>query len=443
VYLDDLARELEALAPRLSTAHLERAGLCVLDALACVYGGRRMPWVAQARAVADAGGEGRSTIWAAGGARRGLADAVFANSVGCHSLLHEDTHAESRVHPGTVVVPAAIGLGEHVGAAGADVLRAVVLGYEAIAQVATTALTADFVARGWRASGVFGPFGAAAAAAFLFGLDRPTTVRALGIAASSAAGVCEWAQAGTTEVYFQPASAARAGIVAVLLARAGASGAASAVEGPFGLRRVFGGATDGPPAVAVTTADLAIDRSFFKAHASCAFTQSAIDAAIELHRRGVDPDAVVEVAVHTSGAAAAYPGCDNADSFDAPISRQMSLQFAVAAALVDGRLEPRRYEGAVEPRLAALAARTRVVVDPGYTRAFPARQDARVELAFSGGGVAAAVSGERVDLPSAGVVDKFRAHAGPELGVEAADEIAGLLGRVDGWNARDLTGLLN
>src|SRR5690606_20697634 len=112
-----------------------------------------------------------------------------------------------------------------------------------------------------------------------------------------------------------------------------------------------------------------------------------------LHRRGIDPDAVEEVVVHTSGAAAAYPGCDNATSFDAPISRQMSLQFAVAAALVDGRLEPRRYEGAVDARLAGLAARTRVVVDPDLDRTFPARNDARVELVPAIGGVVTAVSG--------------------------------------------------
>jgi hypothetical protein len=48
------------------------------------------------------GGEGAR---ASGGLRRGTADAVFVNAVGCHALLYEDTHAESRVHPGTVVVP--------------------------------------------------------------------------------------------------------------------------------------------------------------------------------------------------------------------------------------------------------------------------------------------------------------------------------------------------
>ncbi|RSD10253.1 MmgE/PrpD family protein [Amycolatopsis eburnea] len=442
MYLDELADQLSALASAVTDEHLERAGLCVLDALACVYGGRKMPWVSQARAVADAGGAGESAVWASGGARHGLADAVFANSVGCHSLLYEDTHPESRVHPGTVAVPAALGVGELVGASGADVLRAVVLGYEAMAQVARTALTEDFVARGWRASGVFGPFGAVAAAAYLFELDRATAVHALGIAAGSAAGVCEWAPAGTTEVFFQPASAARGGIVAVLLARAGATGAGSAVEGLFGLRRAFGGTADSVGEPDVTAERPAIDRAFFKAHPSCAFTQHAIDAAVRLHARGIDPGAVTAATIHTSAAAATYPGCDNADSFATPIARQMSLQFGVAAALTDGRLVPSRYEGAVDAPIAALAARTRVVIDPEYDRAYPGRLDARVELALAGGETAVAASAEHVDLPPAGVFHKFRTLAAPALGEQAAGEIARVLCGPGDWAARDLVARL-
>lgn len=437
MHLDDLAGQLAALPPQLTEAHLQRAGLCVLDALACAHGGRRTPWVAQARAVTDGGSA--ATLWATDGQRSGLADAVFVNSVAAHSLLAEDTHAASRVHPGTVVVPVALGVGEVVGASREEVLHAVVLGYETLAQVAASTLTAGFVAGGWRATGVFGPFGAAAAAAHLLGLDEPTTVHALALAANSAAGTCEWAPAGTTEVYFQPATAARAGVVAALLARAGARGAASAIEGPFGLRRAFGGKEDGVVGPAVTVDRLAIEESFFKAHASCAFTQAAVDAAVRAHALGIDAGAVAEVAIHTSNAAATYPGCDNPTRFDTPIARQMSLQFAVAAALLDGRLEPGRYGGVVDGRLAALAGRSRVVVDPDHDRDLPARLGSRVELVLDTGEVLSVASGEQVDLPPAGVPDKFRALAADLL---TCDEVVGLLTCTDDWTARELTAVL-
>ncbi|MFD2470288.1 MmgE/PrpD family protein [Amycolatopsis silviterrae] len=415
--LADLAEQLETVTPRIIGVLIDQAGTCLLDALACACGGRDLPWARQARAIAGGGDD--AAIWATGGRRSGLADAVFANSVACHALLHEDTHAESRVHPGTVVVPAALAVGERLRAPLSEVLRAIVLGYEAIAQVSAAVLTDEFGARGWRASSVFGPFGAAAAAAHVLGLDRVTAVHALGLAASSAAGLCQWAQDGTTEVFFQNAGAARAGVVAALLAREGATGAASAVDGVFGLRQAFGGARDesGPPEVRLDR--MAISATFFKAHPSCALTQEPIDAAISLAAQGVEPEQVVEATVHTSGVAAGYPGCDNATVLDAPISRQMSLQFAVAAALTDGGLRPHRYSGALDPGIVNLAARISVVVDPVADKAFPARRDARVTARLADGRVVSADSREQVQLSAADVIGKFRSYAGPVLGARA------------------------
>ncbi|ROS44511.1 MmgE/PrpD family protein [Amycolatopsis thermoflava] len=419
MFLGALAEQLEDAAPRLRPEAIEQAGTCLLDALACAYGGREMPWVSQARSVAGSGDE--AAIWAAGGRRSGLSDAVFANSVACHALLHEDTHAESRVHPGTVVIPAALAIGERLGSPLVDVLRAIVLGYEAIAQVAAAVLTDDFVARGWRASSVFGPFGAAAAVSSLLRLDPAATAHALGLAASSSAGICQWARDGTTEVFFQNAGACRAGLVAALLAREGATGAASAVEGIFGLRQAFGGARGGAGLPEVRLDRMAISATFFKAHPSCALTQEAIDAAQQLAAQGIEPDAVADASVHTSGAAARYPGCDNGTSLTTTISRQMSLQFAVAAALTDGALRPHRYSGPLDPRLAELAARTSVVVDPDADRAFPARRDARVTVRLTDGRTVSATNRDGVNPTAAAVAEKFRDYAAPVLGPDADD----------------------
>ncbi|MTD52429.1 MmgE/PrpD family protein [Amycolatopsis pithecellobii] len=414
--LTDLAEQLEAVVAQLTGEVIEHAGTCLIDALACAYGGRELPWARQARAIA--GGADDATIWAAGGMRSGLTDAVFANSVASHALLHEDTHAESRVHPGTVVIPAALAIGEQARAPLPAVLQAIVLGYEAIAQVASAVLTDEFVTRGWRASSVFGPFGAAAAAAHLLKLNRTATAHALGIAASSSAGLCQWAHDGTTEVFFQNAGAARAGVTAALMAREGATGAPSAVDGIFGLRQAFGSAREGAGPPEIRLDRMAIAATFFKAHPSCALTQEPIDAAISLAAQDIDPDDVVEAAVYTSGVAARYPGCDNAIALTAPISRQMSLQFAVAAALTDGGLRAHRYTGVLDPELANLAARISVVVDPAADRAFPVRRDARVTVRLADGRVVSADSHEQVQLTADAVVEKFRSYAGPVLGSE-------------------------
>jgi 2-methylcitrate dehydratase PrpD len=427
VFLSDLVEQLEAVPPTIPADVRDQAGMCLVDALACAYGGREMPWTVQAREVVGVGAGGGGTIWGSGGRRAGLADAAFANAVACHSLLHEDTHIESRVHPGTVVVPAVLAVGEFIGASMSEVLQATIVGYEAIAQVAATTLTDDFVDRGWRASSVFGPFGAAAAAAHLLRLDRTRTVHALGLAASSSAGICQWAEAGSVEAFFQNANACRAGLVSALLARAGVTGADSAIEGRFGLRAAFGGTRSSVAKPEIRTDRMAVAATFFKAYPSCALTQESIDAALQIAGRGIDTEAVTAVTIHTSAAAARYPGCDNASDLATTISRQMSLQFAVAAALTDGALRPSRYSGSLDPGLARLASRIEVVVDPAADRAYPARRDARVEVRLTDDRTVSATSRDEVSLTAPAVIAKFHDYAGPVLGPSAATAVVDMV----------------
>lgn len=415
-FLRDLADQLDHLAAEVPRAALQQARTCVLDALACAHGGREMDWVRQARTVLPSPSGDGVTVWAAAGRRAPLLDAVYANSVASHSILHEDTHAASRVHPGTLVVPAALGVGECIGADLDDVLTATVVGYEAIAQVAAPSLGEEFVRRGWRASSVFGPVGAAAAAAYLWGLHGERLAASMALALNSASGTCQWAEDGTVEVYFQNANAARAGVHAAALARAGVTGAPRAVEGSFGLVPTFDHAspTSLPPP-RVRPDRLAVSETLFKAHPSCALTQAAIDPATRL-ASGLDVATIERVDIHTSTAAATYPGCDNGSDLGSPIARQMSLQFTVAATLIDGRLEPERFVGDLDADLAALADRCLVRTDDAADAAFPDRLLARLEVYPLAGPPRVESSAEDVWLPPSSVPAKFLRYAGPSLG---------------------------
>src|SRR5512137_400551 len=79
--------------------------------------------------------------------------------------------------------------------------------------------------------------GAAAASSRLLGLDAQRTAMALGIAASQPIGVRE--QFGTMTKPFHPGGAARAGLMAALMARHGYTASARALEAPRGLLQTF------------------------------------------------------------------------------------------------------------------------------------------------------------------------------------------------------------
>lgn len=429
MFLPDLVDHLRAVPGRMTDVTAARAGVCVLDALACAYGGTDRPWTRQARAVLapapqgpeDTAAAGSAVVWADGGRRAGLADAVYANSAAAHSLIHEDMHPASRAHPGSMVVPTALAVGEYTGATMAEVYRAVVVGYEALARAGEALGTAEFVERGFRPSGTFGPFGAAAAAALLLGLDGDEQVSALSLASGTASGVCEWAAAGTADLFFQNAHAARSGLVATLLAGAGARAAGGAVDGQWGLRRALSGS--GPAGAVDPAAPLAVDEVYFKAYPSCAFTQETIEASARLAEGGIDPRTIDRIDVEVYSAAAHYPGCDNGTDLHSTLARQMSIQFAVAATVADGGLRPARLAGGLDPAIAGLAARTRVLPNPAVDHLYPGRRIVTVTVTCTDGSSTRADGGGATGLTEEQVADKFREYALDRLGPEGVDGV--------------------
>src|SRR3546814_12083117 len=89
------------------------------------------------------------------------------------------------------------------GASGADVLAAIVAGYEVTCRIGLALPAGDHYARGFHPTATCGAFGAAAAAGRVFGLSAEGIEAALGIALSQAAGSLQflvdgaWTQIGS------------------------------------------------------------------------------------------------------------------------------------------------------------------------------------------------------------------------------------------------------
>ncbi len=90
------------------------------------------------------------------------------------------------------------------------------------------------VYRGWHPTATCGIFGATLAAGRILGLERSRLHHAMGIAYSLAAGNFQAVVDGSLSKRLQPGFASRGAIEAVLLARAGITGAKDVFEGRFG-----------------------------------------------------------------------------------------------------------------------------------------------------------------------------------------------------------------
>jgi 2-methylcitrate dehydratase PrpD len=209
----------------------------LLDGLASGVNGRSLPWSVITSDLVESRG-GRPDASVLGRADRfPTSSAAWANGIliGANEL----DHGAYQAHPASTVLPAALAIAESRACTGGDLLAAMAVGYEVACRVGDAGTRSVEDDRHFHNPGAGGPFGAAAAAALLLGLDTATTASALGIAGSSSAGLTEYLNDGTMTKRLHLGAAARGGLEAAELAAAGFTGPATVLEGSRGYLAAF------------------------------------------------------------------------------------------------------------------------------------------------------------------------------------------------------------
>src|SRR5262245_36671127 len=161
--------------------------------------------------------------------RADLLDAAFLGGTAAHGIELDDGYRHGSAHCGCVVIPASLATAYQRRAGGAAVIEAIVAGYETAIALAR-ACHPDLRQRGFHPTSAVGPFGAAMAVAKLRGLPHDRLGDALGIAASSSAGLFAFVNGGADIKRLHAGHAAREGLQAALLAEQGVEGPPGVVE---------------------------------------------------------------------------------------------------------------------------------------------------------------------------------------------------------------------
>lgn len=406
----------------------------LLDGLGCAFGAVRTGAAPSAMAWADLATAPEQASAIGLGVRRPTHVAAGVNGHLVHALDFDDTHAGGLVHATSVVLPAALAVGEEVGASVEDVVTAAIVGYEVVCRIAAAA-PHGFHRRGLHATSACGVFAAALVAARLRGLDADTAVDALGIAGSLAGGSLEFLTTGSSTKSLHPGFASANAVLAATLAAAGADGPDSILEGGHGLYRALADLDVAPEAVLDGLGTRwEATRITVKPYPACQLVHAPLDA---LRTLDIDPTEVVGVEVTIPP--------DSVEIVAEPVAAKrrprsdyeakFSLAWCVATVLVDGDLTIDAFDPARRdrPDVLALADRvTHVVVDPGVPAAdAPGRvrvttTDGQVHQ----GTVAASRGGPANPLSDADVVAKFTATAGDDAVASAGGLVAVLLADV-------------
>jgi len=310
--------------------------------------------------------------------------AALINGTLAHSLDFDDTHASASLHSTAPILPAALAAAELSGASGADIIAAMVAGYEVQIRLALALNPQEHYDRGFHPTATTGTFGAAAAAARVMGLNAAQIENAFGAAGSQAAGSMQFLANGSWNKRFHVGHASANGLMAATLAANGYRGSSAAIEGDRGFLKAYSPAPDLSLAAADLgrvwqTLNLAV-----KPYPTCRYSHAAMDALVAMRAANdIDYRDVESVEVGLSEVGWKIIG-DPEPAKRTPnsiVDGQFSMPFCAAVVLRQGGLGWDDYDRHLnDDETKALCSRVSTVVEERAQAEFPRNMSASVSV---------------------------------------------------------------
>jgi 2-methylcitrate dehydratase PrpD len=365
--------------------------------------------------------------------------AAFVNGTAAHGEDFDDTFEGGPVHAGAVIVPAVLAACERHNPDGRHALSGIAVGTEVLCRLSLVVPKAVHKA-GFHPTAIFGAMGAAAGVGAALGLDARQIVDALGIAGSMAGGIIEYLAEGAWTKRLHAGWAAQSGIRAALLARQGFVGPRTVFEGVHGLFHGFAHTTKGDYDALVKDFGTrwVTDTLAFKPYPCGTMAQPYIDCARRLAARGIKPEQVASILCEVAEGTVHRlwePLADKQRPRNG-YAAKFAVPFLLAYGFVHGGVGLSAFtEAAIgDPRVLALAAKVKFVIDPDNP--YPNSYTGHVSATLKDGSVVEERQphlrgGAQEPLTRADVIDKFVLnveHGGwsKPQGEEALKLLAGL-----------------
>ncbi len=404
----------------------EQAKYHLLDTISAMISGSELPpGQAAQRFIRERGGNGTVTV-VGPTLMAAPIDAALANGVMAHADETDDSHNESRSHPGCAVVPAAFAAGEVYGVDGVGLLRAVTLGYDIGTRVVMAMGGAAFSYESSLSThSIAGPFGAAAAAGCAAGLDARQMRWMLDYAAQESSGIIAWRRDTDhiEKAFVFGGMPARNGVTAALLVKSGWNGVDDIFSGPDNFFAAYAPKAQPERLIEKLGERYEITQTDIKKWSVGSPIQAPLDAIEAIRaKRPFEAGQAKRVTVRLAPAVAAV--VDNRDIPD------ICLQHMIAIMLIDKTVsfqaahdKPRMQDPAVlEER-----AKVELVRDEELAKSLPARETI-VEVELADGSrlserVSAVRGTPRNPMTRAEVIQKARDLTTPVLGRDTSTRL--------------------
>lgn len=357
-------------------ATIQQAKLVIADTVGTAFSGIKSPAFLSSKNndVYDLEG-GKYSIWGTE-ISTSLAGAVFYNTLSISSTDFDEGHRKAVGHPASLVVPAAILLGQHLKKPFSEVIKAVIIGYEVGTRFSHARVKEKINSY---STGRWGGIATAATAAYLLGLSDKQTVQAL----SNAAVLSPAMLGGSTDVSTGSMSkegvawAAQSGLQSALMAQNGFSGPYLFVEETDEYQKDI--------LVENLGKEWLINSNYFKPYACCRWLHPAIKAVLFLKEENkLSSSEILKIKVEIFSRAMDLISSPYPDNL---VQAQFHLPYTLACAVLYDKVVPDFFsnEFLKKEEIISLIDEISLISSEKYTNAFPGKLQSKVTIELPDG----------------------------------------------------------
>lgn len=253
----------------------------------------------------------------------------------------DDIHRSSILHPGPVVIPAALSMAQQVNASFEQLLDAIIVGYEVAIRIGKAIGRSHYTY--FHNTATCAGFGSCMASAWLLKLNQSQMVDALGNLGSRTGGLWQMRNENVMTKQWHNADATVTGALTAWLAQCGLTGVSHILEGEQGVFAALSKDAQ-PEHVTMPINQWALFDTSFKPWPACRHVHPSIDAFMQVKQQLPETANIVKVEISTYQDAITF--CDRSEP-STTSQAKFSIQHAIAAIILWGQPKLEHYDEAL------------------------------------------------------------------------------------------------
>lgn len=391
VLIDDLYNRSQSDIP---PEVLKEAKNCLLDYLGVTFAGARMTEAKTRNLLSEIEVSSALVTIIGIDQRASLFLAALINGMHSHVAELDDGERFGMFHPGAPIISALLPIAEQKRLSGQDLLKGIVIGYEAAIRLAR-ALQPGMKDRGYHATGICGTIGAAIAIGTSLCFSKQELKNAFSAAATSASGILKVIRDVSELKPYNVGQAAQNGISAAMMSLAGFQGPVDVLGGELGFLSIMADKVNLDRLIHREDNQFGIRHVYRKPYAACRHCHAPIEASLLLKAQfRLEVEDIKSIKVRTYFWAV---GGHEHTQIEGVNSAKMSIPYSVAVALATGAAGLNEFSEAciADQTIDALTKKVTVEVDDTMTQLVPQKRAAVVEITTMEG----QQFSKRIDLP--------------------------------------------